>query len=258
MSRILVGREWYEVLASSSHYESDYEAVILQYADLLFPDFEAVEFKALVSSEYGERRPDFALVEKSLRNWWVVEVELGHHPLAHITEQVAVFATGTYSDVHAEYLCKRTQKFNPRSLRQLMRGSQPQVLVIVDAPKPEWAAALRPWRAELTVIEVYRSNRNQLVLRMDGEYPSVQHDILSTCRIDPGFQRLVVLDSPARLPPSAEDKLRIWFEDRITEWEIIQSKDKVWLNPVRTNPLLPGVGYALVTSERGVLSFKRQ
>jgi hypothetical protein len=36
-----------------------------------------------LTSEYGSKKPDLALIDRDYRAWWVVEVELAHHSLHH-------------------------------------------------------------------------------------------------------------------------------------------------------------------------------
>lgn len=256
MARLLINGEWYDALASSSHYESEYEAVLVEHAPRLFPEFSLVPFKTAVASEYGGRRPDFALIDRQYRFWWVVEAELAHHPLNHVIEQVQVFATASYGDAEARWLWQQDGELSIDALTQMMKGASPGVLVIVDSPKPECLPYLRRWNALLAVVEIFRSDRNHHVLRVNGAYPSTGADILSTCRLDPMMPRLVLLDSPANLPIPNGGRLLVDYYGSLTEWERLQAKDRVWLSPIRTNPLPPGVTFAIVQGDRGQLVFK--
>jgi hypothetical protein len=140
---------------------------------------------------------------------------------------------------------------------QMMKGAPPGILVIVNMPKPDWVLELNRWGASLTVVEIFRSDRNHHVLRLNGEYPSAVTDVLSTCRLDPSIPRLVLLDSPANVPSTQNGRLIVDYAGTLTEWERIQIKDRVWLSPVRTNPLPMGVKFALVRDDNGRLALKR-
>src|SRR5260370_3290004 len=122
-------------------------------------------FKTTISSEHGDSKPDFALVDRQYRRWWVVEVELAHHPLSHVAWQVSVFASGGYGDSHASYLAGQSAAVNRDALAQMMRGAPPGGLVIVNAPASEWSRSLARWGALLAVVETFRSDRNHHVLR---------------------------------------------------------------------------------------------
>jgi hypothetical protein len=253
LARLLINGEWYESLASSSYYEADYEALVMENAPHLFPAYVMVPFKTSVFSEHGESKPDFALVDTHYRCWWVVEVELAHHALSHIAYQVSVFATGDYGDAHAAYLAQHSAAVSGAALAQMMRGAPPGVLVIVNAPTPQWVPSVARWGALLTVVETFRSERNHHVLRVNGDYPSAPLDVLSTCRLDPYLPRLLLIDSPANVPRPARGRLFIHYRGSVTEWERIESKDRVWLSPVMTNPLPAGMRFVLVQGDAGHL-----
>jgi hypothetical protein len=137
----------------------------------------------------------------------------------------------------------------------MMRGSQPQILVIVNQYVPGWVQPLSAYSARLTVVEVFRSDRNRHVVRLNGDYPSAPGNEISTVRLDPLMPRLVIIESPAGLE-SGDALLLIEFEGSTTEWTRITASDKVWLSPRRSNPLEPGHRYALVKSEDGRLKFE--
>ena len=256
MARLFINDRWYEPQGSFSHYESEYERVIAEHGPRLFPEYVMVPFKVMVSSPNGQRKPDFALVELAYRSWWVVEIELAHHPMIHVMDQVSVFATATYGEPEADVLSRGATSLDRSRLSQMMKGAPPGVLVVVDSPKPEWLPGLHRWGARLAVVEIYRSDHNHHVLRVNGAYPSVADDVLSTCACDPGFQRLVLLDSPAAVPVPDDGKLLIQYQDSFAEWELIESRDRVWLSPVRSNPLPPGTKFALIRSDQGHLTLK--
>src|ERR1051326_3116272 len=97
MARLLIGKEWYEGVSSTAYWEAEFENVLLRRADVLFPEYFMVEFKTEVQGDSDIGKPDFALIEKKYRIWWVVEVELAHHSFAgHVLPQVDTFASGRY------------------------------------------------------------------------------------------------------------------------------------------------------------------
>lgn len=64
MARMLFGDEWFEQIAPTALYETEYERVILQQASLLYPNYYAVPFKKTIVSEERSAKPDLVLVEK--------------------------------------------------------------------------------------------------------------------------------------------------------------------------------------------------
>lgn len=258
MAKLVVGDREYQSISSTAFYESEYEALVLRNAPLLFPDLLVVPFKPLVESETGRARPDLALIDKHYRRWWVVEVELAHHPLgAHVLPQVAILANATYGDDIAEYLSLQSSDLDPARLATMMRGSQPQVLVVVNKSVPDWTQPLSLFGAILAIVEVFRSDRNHHALRLNGDYPDIPADFLSALRFDPNIPRLMIVESPAALEVPTDSTIEIDFEGSITEWTRITAKDVVWLNPVRSNPLTLGKRYVLARDEAGQMKFER-
>jgi hypothetical protein len=261
VARILVGEEWYEGLSSDTFLEGEYERIVLSHAQLLFPDFIAVKFNRLVQHEDRIKRPDLALIARDYANWWVVEVELAHHPLgSHVLPQIAVFARASYGAEDASYLERQSAQLNPRLLRELMRGEQPRVLVIVNQSRPDWKLPLEAYDAMLTVGEVYRSDRQRYVIRLNGDYPRTisSDDFLTVCYFDPQVPRFLVVASPARLPMPDAGRLAIEFMGDLTEWIRMSRADRVWLSPVGgRNPLPGGLRYDLVRIEGHRLMFQQ-
>lgn len=74
MAKILHEGEWYEQLSTRALYEEDYERLLQQHAHVLFPNYTLVKFKMTVATETASAKADFALVHKTYKDWWVVEV----------------------------------------------------------------------------------------------------------------------------------------------------------------------------------------
>jgi hypothetical protein len=256
MPRLVVGTETFEGLASEALYESEYEVLLQRQANLLFPDYHFIPFKVRVQSETSTNIPDAALIDPLYRVWWVVEVELAHHSLeGHVLPQVETFRTGRYGEAHAEHLERTNDQLDGHALRQMMRGAQPRVLVVVNLPRPCWAAPLRRYDALLAVAEVFRSDHNHYGLRLNGDYPQPPADILTQCQCDP-VVRLLRVDSPASLPATGGGPLDIEWAGGMTEWVRVDIATMVYLSPRRGNPFPPGTTVALLRTDSGRLAFE--
>lgn len=257
MSRVLIRGEWYSRLGSTSLLEHEYEKLMAQQAPLLFPDYELVEFRCDISSEHGIRQPDFALIERTYRSWWVLEVELAHHSLlSHVLPQVRVFATAEYGSQHAGYLAARSHLDRHR-LEEMMKGAPPKVLVAVNQPMPDWIPALRGYDALLAVLEIYRSEKNDHILRANGDYPDPPTDVLTRCRVEALMPRALTVDSPAGLGVPDGGAISVEYEGNVTEWRRKDVQNRVWLMPPRGGSPLPiGLGsFDLVRRSDGRLVF---
>jgi hypothetical protein len=242
VARLLIDGEWFDSISPESIYESDFEELLLSNAGHLYPGFFAARFKATVESEHGRAKADRALIDKIYRTWWVVEVELGSHPLrGHVQEQVAVLSTAKYGEREAEALAAQSDELDREALLEMMRGRQPRVLVIVNQAKPDWMPALARYDALVGVAELFRSRRDHMsVLRINGEHPEEIGDIVSMCRVDGVVPNSLRVDSPANLGFGADERTEIWFDGSLTEWARLDSATTAWLVPVRRNPLPSG------------------
>jgi hypothetical protein len=258
VARLLVGDRWYDGIASDALLEAEYERLVLQWGADLFPGWHVVPFKADVHAEFGVKRPDLALVDFEYRAWWVVEVELAHHSLrAHVLPQVEVLVSGRYDNDHASHLLAQQPALDENGLRDLIRGAPPEVLVVVNLPRPEWVAPLRQRGAMLSIVEVFRSDRLDHALRVNGEQPRPPADVVSVCHRIELIQRLMQLDSPGGLGGQNGDRFQIEFEGLETIWVRVDMADRVCLAPESGNPLAGWRSVSLIRLTDDRLAFDR-
>jgi hypothetical protein len=254
MSRILIGDDWFEQLATTSLYEAEYEDLVSEKATILFPEYHIVPFKTMVFTDYEGTKADLALVDKQYRHWWVLEIELAHHPLhGHVLPQVRRLSQASYGEAEADFLCDHSPILARDKVRAMLKGGVPRVLVIANRFDPEWKLALDNLQAALMVIEVFRSGENAHIFRVQGHPLISASNVVSECYLDPILPKLLILDSPGAItvPPGA--KISIRFNDSITAWQRMESKDKVWLLPVGLNPLQKNEKYNLLQRDDGSL-----
>lgn len=258
MPKILLGNEWYLPVSSQALYENDFERILFSHSSQLFPDYELVPFKVPVASEHGTAKPDFALVDKQYRQWWVCETELAHHSREHVMSQVACLRDGVYNDVHARSLFRNREDLNLNGLITMMKGVSPQVLVVVNSPTPNWRHDLENLQnCVLMIVEIFRSKTDRIILRTNGEYPApIDRHVLTTCRCDDVLMRNVVLDSPGVFAANMGETIEILFEQATTEWTLFQVGNRAWLSPKRSNPLVPKQKYRIVEMSSGGLGFE--
>lgn len=257
MVRVIISGEWYEPIAPSSMYEDNFERIVLSQAGHLFPEYQAISFKSLVTSDSDAARPDFALVERNYREWWVVEVEMGYHSFyGHVLPQVRTLAEAAYGEQEAAALCNSAASLDRSAMRDMMKGSQPRVLVIVNEHKSDWANGLEPFGARVITVEVFRSDRNHHLLCIDGEPPAGTGNIVSRCHLEPSLPRLLAIDSPGGLGIEPRARAILWYEGQVTEWERIDTRNRVWLNPIAKCPLQPSVTYHLTRRGDGQLEIQ--
>lgn len=256
MARILHDDEWFEEIGSRGHYESEFEKVLEQEAERLFTNYRWVRFKATVTSEddADSRKADFALIHRTYGSWWVVEVELAHHSLArHVLPQVRTLSRASYGLDEAEYLCRSDPNLHYGKVKEMLKGEQPRVLVIVDAPVEGWAPALRPYGAMVVVCQMFRSRLNRYILRVNGDYPSDDEQVVTSCECEPLLHRLLAVHSPAKLPVAKGGVLLLYHEGRASEWQRTDTGQQVYLHALRDHALSPGRRYEIVRQGDGTL-----
>lgn len=255
--RLLLDGEWFEPVSSAGMYEHDFEVMLCQQAGMLFPEYHLAPFKIGVETQYERRIPDLALIDRQYRHWWVVEVELAHHSLnGHVLPQLEVFAQGQYGAEHEQYLLQNAPGLSAGSLRELLKNSQPGVLVLVNRDVPEWVEPVNRLGGQVMVVQVFRSDRNRHILRVDGETPAaLSSEVVSVCRPDPLLPSFLQVDSPASLGIALGERVPIFLDGELTEWERLDSANQVWLTPVRNSPFHGGREIRILRSKDGRLYF---
>lgn len=258
MPRVIVDGEAYEGLSSSALSEDEYERLLLQEAGTLFPDLYVVPFKEPVEYADQRRKADLALIDRQFRRWWVGEVELAHHSFrGHVLPQVEVLARGDYGEAHAAALARAAPELDAGILREMLRGAPPQVVVIVNTPCPDWVAPLRRERALLMIVELFRSELDRLLYRINGAEVALPGEEISRCRPDPLLPRMLRVDSPAQLAPLGSESVTIRYAGRLTQWRLLRIVDQTWLSPERGSPFAAGGrGFRLLRGEDGSLELE--
>lgn len=231
MQRLLSDSSWYTELSSRSVFELDYEQTILAHAALLFPGYIAANFKAKVTSYEGNVQADLALVDRQLRGWTVVEVELEHHPLSgHVEPQVRKLLHGEYGTLHADALGRSMPTLDQRALRSLVLSSQPEVMVIVPDEPPDWRATLANIGAKIGVIKVYMDGRGKRILSRSGDSPrEYAPELVTLLKPSRSLPRSLEVQSPGAL--TTDSRLALHYQGQLTLWRQIRTGRTAFLTP---------------------------
>ena len=238
MNRILHNDSWYAPVKSNSFYEKTYEEKILENAELLFPGYYCFYFKKSVDSMYGTGIPDLVLIDKSYRQWIIVEVELEHHNLqGDVEEQVKIFSSGKYGRVHAEYLYRKHPELDYEKLSLLIQSTQPAISIIVPVVKPSWWKSLLPYNAHIAVIEIWENNIGKQLIRVNGDQPVIlaEEFLSKVFRDNEITAKGLKIENPAVLPEI--EKIQIYMDDQITLWRLVRSSSGAWLMPFGRSPI---------------------
>jgi hypothetical protein len=256
MPKILVNDTWYEPIESASLYEMEFRRVLLQRSLSVFPGYRPVPFGKTVQSEFDSARADYALIADNYGEWWVVEVEMGHHSLeGHIIPQVQTLVTARYGDDIATYLLQKDATLARQKIEDLLRGRPPRVLVVVDRPRPNWTSPLGRVGAELAVFEIFRSDRNRHAYRLNGFVPTIDSRVVTRCHVDRQIPFLIRIDSPAALEFDSDGLVEISCDGRLMKFSRVTSRDATWLSGVQRNPLMSETPYQIIRDQSGMFVF---
>lgn len=262
MSRIVLDGEVFERVASESLYEATLETVLLQMAETAFPSCVLMPFKRKLESPFGSAIPDMVLIDRRLRRWWIVEVELSHHDLhSHVLQQVAIFASAAYGVEDARCILEqeRGESLDPASLERLVTDLPPTVLVIADRWSDDWARAFRQHDAKLAVAELYRSLRNEVMLRLNGYRPEVHAASITLCRQNALLGRALTVMTPEVLMPylTPASTVHLHYRGGATEWRFAALGPSALLYPCGRCPLEAAYSFFEICAEDGgVLQLK--
>jgi hypothetical protein len=258
MAKVLIGSKWYNEVAPTGIYESYYEMMVKTQAKKMWPRFHPVPFKANVYAGLGSGvKTDLALVEKSYVEWWVVEVEMDHHPFeSHVLKQTRKLANAKYGDEEAAKLCEGCSELDTTKTKQMIKDCQPKVLVVVNKPKPEWAKKLAEFDAKVVVFEMFTDGDGDFVYRINGDHPIGKCDLISTCRPSPLMTRWLVVESPISLAAVRETEFSIEFNGGTTTWKRFQQESHLYLFTEGPYPLPDNKDFQLVRRGDGQLAFE--
>lgn len=227
----------FHALSSTALYEAEFEDILVSEATRLFPGSWFVPFHVAVSTPSGHRKADFALIDHKYRFWSVVEVELAHHSLSqHVLPQVLDLLEAEFADEHAAYLVANESELDAASVRDMMLGAPPSVLVVVNEERDGWREGLTGAGANLAIVRVYRSSQNKRALLARLEQADLAADLLSRCSRDPLLPALWRVEAPGALPAGPHSEITIYMGGAASDWKRIESADTVWIAPLKGDP----------------------
>ena len=266
MARILIKDTWYEQVEPSTFSETEFEDRISLHAPSVYPHYFVVPFKKtlittdpLSSSAVGTGKvvADLAFIARDYKEWWVVEVEMSYHSFTgHIRPQIQKLQHANYGDDEAIYLANKESSLDLDKLKALIATSPVQVLLIINQPRLEWIKELAKDDVVTAVFELFRSDNEHEIFRVNGEYPSVLIDKVSDCSFHPLVPRLLKVSHPDELDLPPRGIIRLKYNNCVTEWRRIDEGREVFLTAVNRNPLKANWKYEIHRQNDGQLVLK--
>jgi hypothetical protein len=226
MSKVIDSNDvWYHEVAPRSYYlEEDLERSIIQNLQIIFPAYKAFLFKKTLidaTNPNQKNSPDLAMVKDDYSEWYIIEVELGKHQKSHVIEQLRTFYNCSYNDSHAEYMFSQRPDLSLHRLKQMVAANPPELMVIVNEPKPDWETDLKALNCKACVYQIYHDFAGNTIHRLNGEHPYIKIDFCH-CRYQKTMpytvevlDNLGMLDNHGIIDGSSVD---IEFNGRIYKW----------------------------------------
>lgn len=255
--KLRFNKEWYHPISPNALLEREFEDILAQNSEIFAENCWVVPFRRTVYAADGSARPDFAIVEQNYARWFVVEVEMERHSLhGHVLPQVRTLRDASYNQDHAQVLASRQPEIDAVRLGDLLRGTSPQILVLVDRFEPDWDRVLTGAGISMMSIEMFRSERLRYVLAVDGGLPHRANDLITHATFDPLLPRFLKVHSPATLEIAKGGSLDAFWEDRLTTWKRLDIENDCFLRASGPIRLVAGVRYSLLQRADGALVWK--
>ena len=237
MARVLVEGVWFEQVEPSTFSEGEFEERVILHAPSVYPEYYVFPFKKTVGSEWGNAKPDLVFISKDYKEWRIVEVEMGYHNFSsHVEPQIQRLANAEYGGV-GRYLRRQNNLLDIDEVERLITDKPPEILLIVNEPMKEWEADLKRHNAVIATFELFRSDDNKEVFRVDGEYPTQLIHHISECAFHQFIPRLLEVLSPGQLNLGVGEYIKLRFNNCVTEWQRTDAEGKVYLMPRSRSPV---------------------
>ncbi len=253
MSKVIDNNDvWYHEVAPRSYYlEEDLERSIIQNLEIIFPAYKAFLFKKTLidaTNPNQKNKPDLAMVKDDYSEWYIIEVELGKHQKSHVVDQLRTFYNCNYNNDHADYMFTQRPDLNLQRLKQMVAANPPELMVIVNEPKPDWETDLKALNCKACVYQIYHDFNGNTIHRLNGEHPYIKIDFCH-CRYQKTAPYTIeVLDNLGMLDShgiSNGSSFDIEYNGKIFKWTrqdsnsgriFLQSKNpRPPLDPLRTS-----------------------
>lgn len=264
---------WYQEVSPDSFYtEEDLERALVHNLEIIFPEFQVIPFKLSLSQKGGQtNKPDLSMIKKDYTEWYIIEVELGHHSLDHVIEQIDTFYNAEFPNPDkinsiSDYMHKNSDKsLDITSLKNMIKNIPYNLMVIVNQEKDDWRDALKGYNCKVCVFQIYHSISGDKIYRLSGDHPFIYTNFCH-CIYDkkknPFMVEVLDKNFLNSYGYSSNQTINILYEDKSFAWKVITSKsgDRVFLHNYSSHSPLDSLSkrYKLnYNSELKIFSFTK-
>jgi hypothetical protein len=123
----------------------------------------------------------------------------------------------------------------------------------VNTPMSGWLKPLKSLNAELMVFEIFRSDMNKHIYKVNGYTPVSLIKTVSNCYFTTYLPNFLLVESPNYLIEKNKSVFKIKYKNTFSIWKFIAGKKDYWLIPVEANPLPIGFQYILLSTQNNDL-----
>jgi hypothetical protein len=258
--KVQVGNLWYQEIQPKSFYsEEDLERAVLLNLQSLFPDFFAVTYKRKLQNLTTKKKnaPDLALIHKNYESWFVIEVELADHNIAHIEQQISTFHNTTYGHQDTEYFVRKNPGlFDQAKLDNLINSKAPNLMVIANEYNDSIQDEIQKYDCKYCVFQMFLDRDSNPLYRLDGDYPLIHNDFCF-CFLEKTLPYAVKILDDDQFIDSRNlqhgDVINIAFNSRLSKWELDTSnRDKFLICNSLNLPLEPSTNRYMLSYNKGL------
>lgn len=234
--------------------ESEFEAEAIKALTCLFPQYICGVFSGTFKLDGDRRKPDLALIHRSLTHWYVVEVEVVGHPLdAHVLPQVRSFRFGEPEESCVTSLARGFDQIDLTRARQIVDHLPRFVAVISNIVLPEWSQALKALDTQLLALSVFQDRKGVRGHEIFGTFLPRKESM--------GFATYSAIDQSLRIGkncglPEGEIQITDQF-GQAGAWTVRRQDNVLWISKNHGIPLLNHGSYVqFIRSMDGIISIK--
>jgi|GEM_PF-3447628 len=232
--------KWYDSLHSVASYsELEVEIVLQQYSAEIFTDYHTLLFKPKDAVEYNgsKKIPDLVLIKKDYKAWIILEVELSHHTVRDVVDQVETFIEGDWDMAKVKaYIMKKAKQakisLDEEKIDNMLNQVEPEVFVGIDKDNINIKKAVKDRGARYFIFELYRAPNGKRAYRLLGDYPFVEASSSSCKMKSRNGREIIVHDKNVLVDVGDDEELVVNYEDEMVRMKVIRTKRGTYLQYV--------------------------
>ena len=164
---------------------------------------------------------------------------------------------GVYNDRHASAIARASQMIDPDRIRNLVRNTDPEFLVIVPTETLEWRTTLSNLGVKLATVEVFVDHRGRRIISLSGDSPQTWGDgHLSPLSREGMLPRAFRVEIPSAIPKG--DSISLLYQGFLTTWRVMAAKRATYILPNGSFDLDEGQPYVICRNQQGDLEIKAE